>query len=72
MTTPTLTNTMFQNTSHLNFSVPQVTATRNVATGTVNEKINKSKKQRNNLPIRNTIQKVRQKYDKQILTHSGL
>jgi len=46
MTTPTLTNTMFQNTSHLNLSVPRVTATRNVATGTINEKENKSKRKK--------------------------
>ena len=35
MTTPTLTSCMFKKTSHLNLSVPQTTATRNVATGTV-------------------------------------
>lgn len=70
MTTPTLTNTMFQNTSHLNLSVPRVTATRNVATGTINEKENKSKRKKI-LPLRNVIN-VRWKYDKQKLTHSGL
>ena len=34
MTTPTLTSTMFKSTSHLNLSVPHITAIANVATGT--------------------------------------
>ena len=34
MTTPTLTSTMFKNTSHLGLSVPHITAIINVATGT--------------------------------------
>lgn len=38
MTTPTLTSTMFKNTSHLALSVPHITAMRNVATGTVTAK----------------------------------
>lgn len=38
MTTPTLTSTMFKNTSNLALSVPHKTAMKNVATGTATSK----------------------------------